>query len=72
MDNEIFANIIKEDPLTIPMGGRSTPYRPCDWKAVFDHEGDSTYTCGINFSWLNLKFSPTPGIPIRMTGINQM
>jgi hypothetical protein len=31
-----------------------------------------TYTAGMNMLWTNLQWSPTPGVPLRVTAIEQM
>ena len=32
----------------------------------------NTYTCGCNLFWCRFDFSPNPGVPIRMTAIEQL
>jgi hypothetical protein len=34
--------------------------------------GSQTYTAGINLFWIHLQWSATPGVPLRVTAIDQM
>ena len=64
----LFDGIDTEDPLSIAMGGTLAPFNQKELEQPRDH----AYTCGINFSWVNLLYSATPGIPIRMAAVQEV
>ena len=65
-----FDSIDAQDPLSIATGGRQAPFsqRELEMSCSGGHEA---YVCGINFSWVNLLYSATPGIPIRMAAVQE-
>ena len=64
---ELFANIVQDNPLSVADGGSQAPFSwPTATLALRD-EGRSErhYTCGINFFWCDMLYTPTMGVPIR-------
>ena len=67
----VFDRIDTQDPLSIAMGGTQAPFSQKELETSWPRELQ-TYTHGINFSWVNLLYSATPGIPIRMAAVEQV
>ena len=67
----VFEKIDSQDPLSIARGGAQAPFSQNELE--FSCSGElQAYTCGINFSWVNLLYSATPGIPIRMAAVQEV
>ncbi len=69
---EYFPDLVKKAPNSLDNGGRIRPYSAADWRNAWDGDGDRNYTCGINLAWLNMTYSATPGVPVRMGCIIEM
>ena len=67
----VFDSIDTQDPLSIAMGGTQAPFSQKELETSCSGELQA-YTCGINFSWVNLLYSATPGIPIRMAAVQEV
>ena len=66
-----FHSIDTQDPLTIAGGGTQAPFSQKELETSCSGELQA-YTCGINFSWVSLLYSATPGIPIRMAAVQEV
>ena len=66
-----FDSIDTQDPLSIAMGGMVAPFSQKDLEMSCSGWLQA-YGCGINFSWVNLLYSATPGIPIRMAAVQEV
>ena len=66
-----FDSIDTQDPLSIAMGGTQAPFSQKELETSCSGELQA-YACGINFSWVNLLYSATPGIPIRMAAVKEV
>ena len=67
----VFETIDSQDPLSIDMGGTQAPFSQKELEKSCSGELQA-YTCGINLSWVNLVYSATPGIPIRMAAVQEV
>ena len=69
--HSVFDGIETHDPLCIGDGGTQAPF--CQKELETSCSGSlQAYTCGNNFTWMNLLYSPTPGIPIRMAAVQEV
>ena len=73
-DNDVFRGIHSELPLTI-----SGSQADCGTQHPFDVDSckqapaaSGTYTAGMNLFWIDLQWSSTPGVPLRMSAIEEM
>ena len=66
-----FPGIVEKGPLTIAEGGSQAPFKQRDLEQALRTPGGS-YICGINLAWLNHTFSATPGVPARMSAVEQL
>ena len=73
-DHHVFAGIQTELPLGITGShddcGTQHPFDLPSYKKAMSHT--SSYTAGMNVFWTNLQWSPTPGVPLRVSAIEQM
>ena len=69
--HSVFDMIEAHVPLSIAMGGSLAPFSQKELETSCSGELQA-YTCGINFSWVNLLYSATPGIPIRMAAVQEV
>ena len=71
--NAKFPGIEDENPLKIAEGGVQAPFCQKDLvDALKTGNVKATYTCGINFAWVNATYSATPGIPVRMPAVEAL
>ena len=73
------ADVFREIQSALPLGSNSdsdsgsgvhAPFtNAAYWTAMCTH---NTYTCSCNLFWCRFDFTPNPGVPIRMTAINQL
>lgn len=75
LEHPVFDNIVNEDPIGISAkrgdlsGGVQAPFNPADYKNAMVH---GTYACAGNFFWHDLRFNPTPGVPIRENAVHRL
>jgi len=69
--NTVFEGIDTQDPLSIARGGAQAPFSQNELELSCSGE-HRAYSCGINFAWINLLYSATPGIPIRMAAVHEV
>ncbi len=70
-DDPRFARIATAEAATIRQGGGQAPFNKEDFSSALSKDGGS-YVCGINLAWLDLTWTATPGIPIRMAAVRQI
>jgi hypothetical protein len=74
-DHYVFNAIQSELPLGITANAdESGNQHPFDLEAYRKALATSsaTYTAGINLFWVDIQWSPTPGVPLRISAIEQM
>lgn len=73
-DHDVFRGIQSELPLTISGSqadcGTQHPFDLASCKQALAASG--TYTAGVNLFWIDLQWSSTPGVPLRISAIEQM
>jgi len=74
-DNHVFAGIQTELPLAIAGSqydcGTQHPFEFASFK-INAISNTGTYTAGMNMFRTNLQWSPTPGVPLRVSAIERM
>ena len=72
--HQFFKQIEKELPLKITDTSDSGVQSPFDAAACRTalHTRSESYTCGVNLFWINLLWSPTPGVPLRCSASESM
>ena len=72
--HQFFKQIDKELPLKITDASDSGVQSPFDAAACRKdlQTQSASYTCGVNLFWINLLWSPTPGVPLRCSAIESM
>jgi len=72
---DLFHDITQALPLTLNVAsdastGVQEPYQKSAYDAAMRTHG--TYTCGGNLFWCKFAFSPSPGVPTRMSAIDSL
>ena len=74
-DHDVFRGIQSAAPLAITDdvadSGSQHPFELISYTRALA-SGSQTYTDGIILFWIDLQWSATPGVPLRVTAINQM
>ena len=71
LGHPVFDGMEAQDPLSIANGGVQAPFSQRDLETSCLGKAQA-YACGINLSWVNLTYSATPGIPIRMAAAREV
>ena len=71
LGHPVFDGMEAQDPLSIANGGVQAPFSQRDLETSCLGKAQA-YACGINLSWVNLTYSATPGIPIRMAAVREV
>ena len=73
-DHHVFRDIQSANPLAINDShddcGTQHPFDLVSYKNALT--AGNTYTAGINLFWIDLLWSSTPGVPLRISAIEQM
>ena len=74
MDCPIFNNIVEDNARAVADGGSQVPYSWSTCQLAFGDEGifEKHYTCGINFFWCDMLYSPAVGVPIREHAVSYL
>jgi hypothetical protein len=74
-DNDVFRGIMSAMPLQVTQNskesGTQAPFDRNMYEQALNTQAKS-YTVGINLFWINLQWSATPGVPLRVTAIEEM
>ena len=75
IDHPIFSGIVAADPMHITSDNANSSSQAAFDSRSFTNAMKSShksYTAGINAFWIDMLWSATPGVPVRMSGIHQM
>ena len=75
IDHPIFSGIVAADPMHITSDDANSSSQAAFDSRSFTNAMKSShksYTAGINAFWIDMLWSATPGVPVRMSGIQQM
>ena len=70
LDNPVFKNVTSKNPIGIGAGGSSHAYKAVDCKAAFAN--GQKYEAAGNLFWLNMNYSPQPGVPYNRSRIMRL
>ena len=72
--HDVCQGIQSEMPLSIADAADSGSQRPFELDSYRRAlaGGSQTYTAGINLFWIDLQWCATPGVPLRISSIDQM